>query len=403
MKPQRNPWSGIPNLKIRGPRRVCYARVEINGEEFQRSLHIEADPEGKNRGDVLDALRAFKLEIAKDKFAILQLTRSRNEHSTLAEIVTAYRAACKGRDITEDTIHRNVEYLYYIARLAHTEFFDTAGARASILTADLLATFQERRIAGVKADAAAKGWTSEQLEQKMKSTKNSVKSGIQQARSLFAVELLQSRHYRDLILPDLGPFMKFRADGSTVAAFVRPSAEVWQKIVDDLPALKASSLPQWFALQLGVNVGLRRGSARCARWEWCKELAGGEAEMEVRRAKGGHYFLRLPADLWRELVTARTSTDYIIPSTLQAAAGVEFTPKQLEDDRDATIDAVVAWLRARGLDTRNPFHSLRKIYGNEMVQTHGLTEGQNSLGHSRNELTHQVYAEHRSTRTVRVV
>lgn len=400
MRQTKDPWSEIPNLLVRGPRRVCYVRVELNGKEHVRSLHIEADPDGRNADDVREAIRAFKLQLAKDSFAILQLTRSRSEHSKLGEIFAAYRAACAGRDIKVETMERNIEYLGYIVRTARGEFTDVENARASVLSVDLLQDFQEKKIAALKETAREKQWSSEELEQRMKSAKNSVRSGIQQARSLFSVELLQSRHYRDLILPDLATFMAFRAEGSTVAAFVRPPAEVWQRILAAVPALKASSLAQWFAFQLGVNCGLRRGSARSARWAWCKELENGEAEMEVRRAKGGHYFIRLPADLWRELVAARTSTDYIIPCTLPAG---EHAPAELEADRDATIDGVVAWLRAHGLEARNPFHTLRKIFGNEIVTEHGLTEGQRALGHSKQDLTHSTYSEHRSTRAVRVV
>ncbi len=398
-----DPWADVPNLKIRGPRRVCYVRVEINGEELVRSLHIEADPLGRNKADVVDAIRAFKLRAAQDTFAILKLTRSRNEHSTFAEIFAAYRAACAGRDILEKTFEQNIGWLEHIVRVAQGEFVDVKTQRTSLLTVDLLTTFQERKITAIKTKADAEGWSTEQLEQRMKSGKNSAKSVIQQARSLFSVELLQSRHYRDLVLPDLSKFMAFRADGSSVAPFVRPAADVWQKIVADLPALKASSLAQWFALNLGVNCGLRRGSARAARWAWCTALDSGEAEMEVRRAKGGHYIVTLQADLWAELLAARASTDYIIPATIVAAPGAELSAAELEADRDATIDAVVAWLRARGLNNRTPFHTLRKIFGNAMVRTHGLTEGQNALGHSKQDLTHSTYSEHRSTRTVRAV
>lgn len=382
-------WSAIPNLIVRNG--WCHARVERDGKQHWRSLRIEADAEGKNAEFVRESLRAFKLELARNDSKILEATkRRRTDTSTFAQIFTAYRGASAGRDIKDDTVESNIAWLGVILRTVNGEFFDIENARAHILTSDLLATFQERRIAAVKQRAEERQWPAEEYEQAMKSAKNTVKSIIQQARSVFAKDLLQSRHYRNLTLPDLYPFMAFRAEGSTVSAFVRPASEVWSRILADLPALKSANIALWYAFQLGVNCGLRRGSARSARWSWCKQLESGEAEMEVRRAKGGHYFIRLPAEVWNGLLANRASTDYIIPLAS-------------EEERDEAVNQLVQWLRERGLDNRNPFHTLRKIFGDAIVRAHGLTEGQNSLGHSKQDLTHAVYAEHRSTKGVKVV
>lgn len=408
MKTKKDPWAGIPNLRLRGPDRVCYVRLTINNEEHVRSLHINADPEGRNKRDVLDAIRAYKMEAAKNAHAILQLTRSRNETSTFATLFAAYRAACAERDIKAETCARNIGYLSFILRTVRGEFFAVETGRASLLTAELLETFEGERIARLKTRADAAYWTGEVLEHRMAATRNTIASAIRQARSLFSADLLRSRHYRALVLPVLDGFLDYRVESTSVAPFVRPPAEVWERILADLPTLKAAHPAQWIAFVLAVNCGLRRSSAAAARWAWFKELPTGDAEMEVRRAKGNRYFVRLSAAAWAELKAARTSVEYVIPSTLPPAPeGAVRTPAEISRLTEAAnhevIDAVVVWLRERGIDAYRPFHVLRKIFGDAVVRTHGLTEAQNALGHSKADLTHAIYSEHRSTKSVKVV
>lgn len=414
-------WSGIPNLIIRGKGNWCHARVEVNGTEHVRSLHIQADDAGANAPFVLDALRAYKVRIAQDSFAILQLTRSRNELSKIGDVFTAYEKACSGRDVLDSTVTTTKSRFAHICRTVHGESFDAESAHASIVTRELAERFEHAKLAAVKeaakvAAAAGTPWSPEELEQRMQSTKNSAKSVLQQARALFAKDLLECVHYRGLVLPDVGPFMRYRVDGgTTISAFVAPPVDIWKKIRDDLPALKTTSPAKWIAFQLAVNCGLRRSSARNARWSWCVENADGSASMRITRAKGNHSTVTIAPNVWTELKAVRVSLDYMIPGASETPAtrtaavraadkrGEPLTFDPLEPTRDEIIGELVQWLRARGLTVdvaRTPFHLLRKIYGDAMRSEHGLDEAQKALGHSSNKLTHAVYSDHRSTKHV---
>lgn len=141
-------WSKIPNLEIRGKGKWCHARIEMNGRLYMRSLKIQADEMGENAPFVLDALRAFKVQLAQQNFAILQLTRTRNEHSTCQELFAAYEKACRGRDIKAETVATTQSRLAHILRQVHGEFFNVEAARTSIFTRDLAEKFEHTKIAG---------------------------------------------------------------------------------------------------------------------------------------------------------------------------------------------------------------------------------------------------------------
>lgn len=403
-------WSKVPNIEVRGLRKTISARLQIHGKEVWRSLHIEADEFGENAPFVKESMRALRLKLAQDSFAILKLTHSRNggEFSTCGELFAAYAKVCAGRDILDATVKTTVSRFRYICAKVHGEFFDVDNARTSIVNRDLAAQFEHRVIAGIKALAAHDAainlpWSAEKLEQRLQSAKNSAKSTLQQARSLFAAAVLDSVYYREIVLPPLTEFMKYRIGGSTISPFVPPPADVWKRIVEDLPALKTQNVAQWLAFQLGVNCGLRRSSARNARWAWCVENADGSAEMRIGRAKGNNSTVTIAPMVWAEIKgewakarAAGAEPNFILPGDNEIGKG----------SRDEIVAEVVEWLRARGLTvevSRCPFHLLRKMFGDHMRSTHSLDEAQKALGHSSNKLTHAVYSDHRSTKYVQVV
>jgi len=422
MKQKRSfDWSTIPNLEIRGKGRWCHARVEMNGRPCMRSLHIQADEAGENAPFVKDALRAYKLQLAQDTFAILKLTRSRSEYSTCRELFDAYEKACAGRRIKHDTVTTALGRFRHVLKTVHGDHFDVDGARTSIVSRQLAQDFEAAKISAVKATAAAsaaigKPWTEETLERRLQSALNSAKSVLQQARQLFARRVIDCAPYRQLVLPDVAPFMQYRVDGgTTVSRFVAPPTEVWKQISAALPALKHASPAQWLAFQLAINCGLRRSSARNARWGWVVERVDGDPEMQIGRAKGNNSTVTIDPELWLEIKAARIdATDFILPGTFETpaarAAALKANPElgvtPGEQTRDEIVGDVVAWLRERGLSVdvaRCPFHLLRKIYGDAMRKQHGLDEAQKSLGHSNRRLTDETYSDHRSTKHVRVV
>lgn len=390
-------WSSIKNLIVRNG--WCHARVQMGGKEHWRSLHIEADPEGRNSADVREALRAFKLALAKDTHAILRLTRSRDEASTFTEIYATYRAACAGRaEIKPETVEVNIRWMENILR---TCGHDPETCRASALTPTLLELYQERVVTQLREQAAKEGWSEETLRTRMQSRQNSIKSAIGQARSLFAHELRQSHHYKALTLPDLHAFLDFRVAGRRARVFRPMDHALWQQILAGIRDLATADRPRWFALQLSLNCGLRRGSARNARWDWCREQPDGSAIMDVLVAKESTYQLTIEADLWSEWKAARGVVPF--PDPKSTAADAYIIHGATEKDRDGVIQSVVYWLRSHGVNEQKPFHYMRKYHGDAMDRTHGLEEAARRLGHKNSNITKSHYVDGRSTKAVRVV
>lgn len=224
----------------------------------------------------------------------------------------------------------------------HGESYDVGAARCSIIIRELAAGFHHSRIAAVKtaAEAAAsKGtpWTAEELEQRIQSAKNSAKSFLTQARAIFAADLLQSAHYSHLTLPDVSGIKKYKiGGGTTISAFVAPPTEVWQKIKADLPTLRTEGPDTWLAFQVGANSGLRRSSAKNARWDWCVENTDGSAAMRVGRAKGSNYTMTIAPEVWAEMKAARASVEYIIPGEYELSKARN-APRKAGKSVDAAI------------------------------------------------------------------
>ena len=387
--PQKNyDWSRIDNLEVRGKKRICQARVTVNGRTYRRTLGITADLEGRNAPLIREALRAYKAKLAQDHLAILQLTRTRSDYSKLSEIFAAYDEACASRRIGALSVLRTKQCTRRIIHQATGRDPNTTDPRAGIFTRDLAADFFASRIRAVKEEAAAAeksgdAWTAEQLEKRLASAQVSAKTCLQQSKSLFARALLDSRPYRALQLPALDGFLRYNIAGSSLSRYKRPPAAVIEAIGRDLPALLESEPAQWLAFQLGVHSGLRRSSARNARWEWITENPDGSALLDVSLAKGNLSAVTILPEVWQAMKAARVDlSPWILPG-------------EKETQRDAHVVALDAWLRAHGMTedvARLPFHTLRKMYGDAMESTHGLEAARKALGHSSDHITRTTYA-----------
>lgn len=385
-------WNSIRNLIVRNG--WCHARVMIKGVDYWRTLHIEADPEGKNAPFVRDALREFKLQLARDAYSILRLTKTRNEYARVQELESAYREVCAGRDISVEVMERNISYLKFIVRTVRGDFFDVSAARCDIFTEDLLRDYKSKRIAGLKAEAAAEKWTEEVFERKMKSRSTTIKSSIQQARSLFAVEVMQEKPYRALNLPNLDAFMRYRAGGSTTRAWEAPRLETLRALHEGAESFFALGNPLWLSLALCCNFGMRIGSVLACRWDWFSEKEDGSAVVRIRRAKGGHSFVGVDPVTWGKFKSMKerkaSGSDFLLPGT--------------PEEREAITLQQKDWLRSIGYDeVRCPAQELRGLFANTMRNLHGLSASSGALGHSDEKTTIASYIGKGTEHSVMVI
>ena len=372
--------------------RVAYFRKMIRGHAHQRSLG-EIAP-----ADAREVARKLRREVSLDDLTVrLGFASRRSDLSTLGAVFAAYEAYCRGIVIGERTVIENMGSLKRIVRTVHGGGFDVDAARVSVFDAALLREFSARMLAARKAECGA--LPAEEARARIDSAQRTIKSTVQQARSLFARGALQSSAYAKLVLPEreqMDALMQLKLGMSTLKAYDPPAPEVVARITGDAAALKGENLGMWRALNLEGNGGLRRGSAVAARWDWFVD-AGADAEgarivyLCVNVAKGGRSKVRFDAGASAELLATKKEGEVFV------------LPGETPEAREAVCVSLVDWLKARGLNRRQPNHEMRKLFGDKMYSTHGATETQRALGQSTPVLASKVYAEARSSKAVRVL
>lgn len=350
----------------------------------------------------IEAARRLVREKRKDAAEQAYLVRwgklkLRDDCSTVRELLAAYDAYTSGIRIEAKTVRGNKSALGKIFRTVGGDAVDVEAARLSELTIGLAKDYETRTIAERKAAAIVEKWDKERLELEMAKAARTAGSTWNQAKSLFSSEALASPAYRELILPDLTAVRKLRIGASTIVAYRRPPQAVLDRITAEIPKMRQTAPDLWLALNLEVNVGLRRSSGIWAKWDWLQERGvdlDGEKVfmMHIRVAKGNQGEVRVDPELALELIALKKDgQEYIVP-------GAD------EDERLAVYARACAWLRSMGLqDYRAPNHELRKWCIDNMQRAHGLTEAQNMAGHSDQKLTRAVYTTHQTTKFQRVI
>lgn len=362
------------NLKKRGSN--WFLRIKINGRETLKTLQT---PDRE-----LAAKRAAKLraELTAGNWDVLLEVGRPRSWSTLGAVIAAYRAYCDGADVTPRTVRENISCLLRIVRAVKGQAFDAEAARADLLTADLVRDYQAALIAAAKPAGPVA----------IDKAKTTAQSTARQARSLFSRRALASAPYRDLLLPDLSGFLTAPLERGERRAFREPSPEIMAKTLKAVAALRQQNPARWLALVLAANLGLRRGEAVAARWDWVTTRTlptedGGTVTTHVMEIikrddfdpKGTERRVSIHPEVWAGILELREPSAYILPGTTPAARAVLFREN-------------AAWLRKLGWEENKPNHALRKLFGSEFATRHGLYAAQSALGHSDPRLTSQIYA-----------
>ena len=372
-------------------RKIAYLRMKLGGRDRWQSLG-EISPEDA-RSMVRRLRRDNNLEQLEKRF---DMAARRSDVCTIDDLFSAYDTWAAGVDIAKPTVEKNKQCMELVLRTSLGAAYNETTTKVSAFDVDACRAYSSRTIEQRKADAIAHNWDPEKLKDKMASAQRTIRSTVRQARSLFSKEPMSSVAYRDLVIPDMTAVMKLVIGESSLVSYKRPPQAVLERIAHDAAALKITAPAMWLAMQLEVNIGLRRSSARQAKWEWFQERGVDRDNMPwvecyVGVAKGGESWVRIDYALYEELLAFR------------AEGQIYILPGKEEKDRDQVLADLVGWLRERGLDTRMPNHELRKWYGDTKYSEHGASEAQNALGHSDSKLTSKVYASKRSIRSVRVV
>ena len=239
-------------------------------------------------------------------------------------------------------------------------------------------------------------------ENKARTARNSANTIIRMARSLFAKRVLRFVSEK-LVLPSTLPF-------EGVELYARQSMRYTGGVdVGDLLARASGQLAndpergeEWKALLLCLFAGLRRNEADKLRWKSI-DFTAGVIRIENQddfAPKAETSLGEVPLDA--ELLSILRALRMREPKAVYVLTGVRSKPSARWSDyrAAATFKRLATWLRANGVNTRTPLHTLRKEAGSLVCQRAGLFAASRFLRHADVAITAQHYAAQKERVTV---
>jgi integrase len=233
---------------------------------------------------------------------------------------------------------------------------------------------------------------------KQRAAKISVNSAMRQAKSLFTPTM---REFVALDLPHGTPFdgVKFEKRQNMKYRGGFNVAEVIRLAVAELP------LEQLKIFLLAVMAGLRRNEIDKLEWpafRWAESLIRIETsrffhpksedslgdvqvDAEVMEIFRGYH----KAAKMNRGRRAGADGDFVISSKNPARLGANYEHYRAERE----FAALAKWLRAHGVVSDRPLHTLRKEYGSQICAKHGIYAASHALRHADINITSQHYLD----------
>ena len=92
---------------------------------------------------------------------------------------------------------------------------------------------------------------------------------------------------------------------------------------------------------------------------------------------------------------ARTKSQFVIESELEPKVGAAYMHYRC----DPLLRELCTWLRAHGVKTIRPLHTLRKEFGSLINRAHDIHAASRALRHSSIGITTEIYVDSRLRRT----
>jgi hypothetical protein len=231
-----------------------------------------------------------------------------------------------------------------------------------------------------------------------RSARVSVNSYLRSARSLFSPNVIE---HLELDLPNPLPFAGVQFEPKQNSKY-RSDFDI-QKLIASARDELAINDPECFKIfLLATFAGLRR--AEIDLLEWTSFLWGQSAiRIEATRhfsAKSEDSYSDVPIDpevldLFRGF-RARATSDFVIESPEAFRPGLLYNFYRC----DTELDRLTAWLRKHGVRAQKPLHTLRKEFGSQLCQAHGIYAASRGLRHSDIKITSNFYTDSRARATV---
>ena len=246
-------------------------------------------------------------------------------------------------------------------------------------------------------------WKSESIRRKAtdplreKSARISVRSFIHRARSLFTADTVA--RIRDIVeIPERLPFSGVKVE-TVYGPRYRATFDMVELLERARTELAAEHPEQYKIFLLGAMAGLRRNEIDVLPWtafQWNEGVIRIETTEHYRpKSHNSEGDVRVDPELL-ELFRgyhARRKSEFVIesaspPPAFDAPYGVYRCMNEMR--------ALLAWLRAKGVNSKTPLHTMRKEFGSQIHARYGLLAASEALRHGGVGVTARHYVENRS-------
>jgi integrase len=227
---------------------------------------------------------------------------------------------------------------------------------------------------------------------KQRAARVSVTSFLCRARSLFAPRMIEQ--LEDITLPNPLPFAGIRLEKRSMPRY-QSTFDVIRLVQAAQEELSQAEPEQYKVFILAVMTGLRRNELDKLLWSAFQWHAGkisiAATEFFHPKSDDSVRDIPLPPEVM-ELFSGyhkKTQSPFVIESRVSPDMGKLYDHYRC----NAIFEKLIAWLRSKGVKTRNPLHTLRKEYGSLITASYGVHAASQLLGHADITTTVQHYVE----------
>jgi integrase len=256
-----------------------------------------------------------------------------------------------------------------------------------------LAEITPQKVIAWKKHAIARAGSDELLRKRYTVSINSL---LRRARSLFSKRNVLSKLGDVVQLPEVLPFEGVSVEGRTDTKFYGCGVEAVDLFRDAVAELGKDHTEEFKAFLLALVLGLRRREADLLEWQSFDWSAGTLRIMPTKwyNLKTNESAALLPVEpeimaLFRGWYASDKEPNGFVIKSARKPKSVRYQWYRC----GPLFDALLVWLRAKGVQGQKPFHTLRKLYGSAMADKHGLHAASSGLRHSDIRTTSEFYAD----------
>jgi integrase len=223
----------------------------------------------------------------------------------------------------------------------------------------------------------------------------SCNSFLRQARALSSRRKVLDK-LKGIELPEVLPFNGVSVERRTDTKFYGCGVDPYKLMRDAVGELGTDRPEELKAFLLALVLGLRRREADLLEWESFDFQTG---TLHIRPTR------------WYQLKTTESAAVLPIePEVLQLFRGWRakatgcFVIESKREPKvthyqwyrcESVFEALLGWLRGKGVQGNKPFHALRKLFGSLLAEKHGIHAASSGLRHGDLRTTSEVYVDRR--------